>query len=254
MNLNRYQLAAQHLVTAREARVPGDRIPAAWRPANIESALSIQRCVRSLLGLQIGGWKCALPTPGKINAAPIYLSALHSASPCPVVPLANVLRVEPEIAYLLREDLPPCNAPYSESRIREAVGEVRLVVEIIGSRYADSAKCTYFEMLADNLQNQSLFIGPVVENGLDRELEAFPFSVSTPTEVVHARHAKYPNGHPLNPLCWLVNFLATRGKGLQAGQIVTTGSYAGVVEVPLGTLLQFNFGNLGSLSVIFSPE
>jgi len=47
---------------------------------------------------------------------------------------------------------------------------------------------------------------------------------------------------------WLANFLASRGEGLRAGQIVTTGSYAGAIEVPLDVPLVVTFGDLGALA------
>ncbi|HKT66571.1 MAG TPA: 2-keto-4-pentenoate hydratase, partial [Burkholderia sp.] len=59
----------------------------------------------------------------------------------------------------------------------------------------------------------------------------------------------HPDGDPLKPLVWLVNFLASRGDGARAGQIVTTGSYAGAIDVPLGDALTVGFGELGRLSV-----
>jgi 2-keto-4-pentenoate hydratase len=60
---------------------------------------------------------------------------------------------------------------------------------------------------------------------------------------------RHPDGDPLKPLVWLVNFLASRGDAVRAGQIVTTGSYAGAIDVPLGDALTVRFGELGSLSV-----
>ncbi len=58
-----------------------------------------------------------------------------------------------------------------------------------------------------------------------------------------------PDGHPLEPLRWLVNFLAARGESVRAGQIVTTGSYAGAIDAPLGQALTVRFGELGGLAV-----
>ena len=46
-----------------------------------------------------------------------------------------------------------------------------------------------------------------------------------------------PTGHPLRPLVWLANYLASHGTGLTAKQVVTTGSYCGMVDVPLDTPL-----------------
>ena len=38
------------------------------------------------------------------------------------------------------------------------------------------------------------------------------------------------------------------------GMIVTTGSYCGIVEVPVGEMLTFTYGNLGGLSAAFTTK
>jgi 2-keto-4-pentenoate hydratase len=50
-------------------------------------------------------------------------------------------------------------------------------------------------------------------------------------------------------LYWIANFLAERGDGLRAGQVVTTGSYAGAIEVPLERALAVTFGDLGTIGI-----
>ncbi len=246
------EAAAQHLVAARRARRPGDRLPESWRPADSEAALAIQRHVTEILGEPIGGWKAALPLPGKTRMAPIYASNIYSASPCPVVTHGNVARVEMEVAFVLGHDLGPRAAAYTETEVRAAISETRLALELLGGRYADAAAVTAEEKLADGMENQGLFVGPVVSGGLDRALDAFPVKIEAPDAVLFAARGVNPSGHPLAPLYWLANFLASRGDGLTAGQIVTTGSYCGVVEAPLATPLRMTFDDLGVLSVEFS--
>jgi 2-keto-4-pentenoate hydratase len=51
-------------------------------------------------------------------------------------------------------------------------------------------------------------------------------------------------------LHWLANFLPGRGQGLKSGEVITTGSYAGVVEAPVGEPLRIVFGNMGNIGVI----
>ena len=63
--------------------------------------------------------------------------------------------------------------------------------------------------------------------------------------ILSTHDGRHGDGHPLRPLVWLANFLAARGEGLRAGQVVTTGSYAGAIEVPLDELLTVTFGDLG---------
>jgi 2-keto-4-pentenoate hydratase len=55
----------------------------------------------------------------------------------------------------------------------------------------------------------------------------------------------------LAPIVWLANFLRVRGLGLHAGQAVITGSYAGVLELPVGRDLRIGFGNIGTLPITF---
>ncbi len=125
------------------------------------------------------------------------------------------------------------------------------MLEFLGSRYADPAAVTFPELLADHVSNQGLFIGPAVGNGLERQLEHFAIAVETPSAMLHEREGRHPDGHPLRPLVWLANFLAARPEvgGLKAGAIVTTGSYAGALEVPLATPLRVQFGDLGAIDV-----
>ena len=76
-----------------------------------------------------------------------------------------------------------------------------------------------------------------------------PVNVSGAHGVLSTHAGRHGDGHPLRPLYWLANFLAARGEGLTAGQIVTTGSYAGAIEVPLGEPLTVAFGDLGTIFV-----
>ena len=99
------------------------------------------------------------------------------------------------------------------------------------------------------MNNQGLFVGPVLNDPWRRKLEAFPITVTTPEGVVATRDGKHPDGHPLRPLVWLASYLAARGDPLRAGMIVTTGSYCGIVEMPLDQPLTFAYGDLGTLAV-----
>jgi 2-keto-4-pentenoate hydratase len=253
MTLAATDTAARHLVAARLARRPGARLPEAFRPADVEAALGIQRRVTELLALDVGGWKCSVPTPPRpVPMAPIYAPTIVASSPCPILPIAGQARIEPEIAFVMARDLPGRDAPYGEAEVRAAIREPHLVLELIGPRYADPAATTFPEQLADAIANQGLFVGPAVPDALDRPLDAIPIVIEAAGRSLHAVQGKHPDGHPLKPLVWLANYLAQHDRGLAAGQIVTTGSYCGVVDVPLATPLTVRYGELGTLSVRFN--
>ncbi|MDQ2961769.1 MAG: 2-keto-4-pentenoate hydratase [Pseudomonadota bacterium] len=246
--------AARHLLAARRARQPGPRLPDACRPNDLEDALSIQRRVQELLGVATGGWKSSLPTAGRaIACAAIFAPTIVRASPCPVIARDGIVRIEPEVAFVLGRDLPPRAAPYSEPEVRAAIAETRLVLELLDSRYANPAGLTFPELLADQVSNQGLFVGPILRDAFSRPLEQFPIAIEGPAGALHRCEGRHPDGHPLRPLVWLANFLAARAEtgALKAGQIVTTGSYAGALEVPVATPLAVRFGDLGRIVVEF---
>jgi len=238
-------------MAARRARRPGDRVPESCRPADCEDALSIQGRVSEILGDSIGGWKAALPSPGKISLAPIYASTIYTTSPCPVLTCGATMSIEPEVAFILGRDLGPRAEAYTETEIRSAISETRLVLELLRGRYADQGSVSFPEKLADGMTNEGLFVGPIVPRGLDQALESLPITIEERDGPPFIRDGLHPSGHPLAPLTWLANFLAPRGEGLASGQIVTTGSYCGVLEVPVGAPLRITFDGLGTLSVQF---
>lgn len=246
--IQRVECAARHLIAARLAGVAGPLLPDACRPDDIDTALAIQRRVVELSGEPVGGWKCALPPPGRVVVAPIFASTIHaSADPFRVVADSPTVRIEPEIAFVLDRDLPPRGQPYSEDEVRGAIREVRLALEVLGCRYADPSRATVPELLADGQFNQGLCVGPVVPDARHATLDAIALEFQGGVDRRIDGH--HPDGHPFKPLPWLVNFLAARGESVRAGQVVTTGSYAGAIDVPLGQPLTVRFGELGSLTV-----
>lgn len=250
MNRTELDAAARLLFAARQSRTPGPRLPVELRPTTLDDALAIQAQVGDLVGAPIAGYKCSAPTDARpVSYAPIYASAIRDASPYPVPGARTQARIEPEIAFVMEHDLPPRATAYREAEVRAAIKEARLVLEIIGSRYADPTPVTFPELLADHVANLGLFVGPVLPDPWSKPLEAFPIVVHAGTTALLTRDGRHPDGHPLRPLTWLANHLASRGETLKAGLVVTTGSYCGMLDVPVDTPLRFAYGDFGTLAV-----
>ena len=244
-----HESAAQFLLAARKRGTPGPRIPAEFRPTNTDDGLATQRRMTALVGQPVGGYKCSLPSASRpVLLAPIFAATIAHASPCPVLAMGASVRIEPEIAFVMARDLLPRGSPYTESEIRNAIKEARLVLEILGSRYSDPDSATFPEMLADGLANQGLLVGPVLRDPWDRELESLRIVIDSSSGVLASHEGKHADGHPVRPLYWLANYLAVGGTPLRTGMIVTTGSYCGAVDVPIDTPLIFAYGDLGTLS------
>jgi 2-keto-4-pentenoate hydratase len=244
--------AAAELTARRNSGKPGPRLPDSCRPLELEDAWQLQSAVTRALGQAVGGWKASPPSTGKLVVAPIYQPAISRAALCTVPFPADVdtgsVKVEPELAFVLARDLPAREQPYTEADIDAAVGAVHAALEICASRYADPTGYSFPEMLADGLVNNGLWLGPELAAP---EAAAFELSWQAGDEPLQTAQAKHPNGHPRAPLYWLANFLRERGLGLKAGQAVITGSYAGVLTVPAGKTLKFEYAGLARFEVEF---
>jgi 2-keto-4-pentenoate hydratase len=240
--------AAQHLFAARKSGTPGERLPESCRPSDADSALAIQERVLELLGDAPGGWKCAVPNPkAPVILSPIPKSGIVRSSPCRVPTSAG--QIEPEVAFVLSRDLPARGTPYSEDELRAAIGEAHFVLELLRTSYANKAEASSLEILADSYNNLGLLMGPAIPRALERPLETLHVTITGPDGAIHDRDGRHPSGHPMKAFAWLVQFLNARGQGLKTGEVITTGSYAGLVDVPVGVPLRVQLGDLGVIEV-----
>ncbi|HWW07522.1 2-keto-4-pentenoate hydratase [Collimonas sp.] len=249
--------AATILATRRKAGIQGARLPLHLRPLDAEAALAIQALVSEQLGDKISAWKCGLPADGQPVLAPIYANTVCRSKPCVAWAHEGQVRVEPELAFVLARDLPPRALPYSVAEIDAAIGSTHLALELIDSRYSDPEQAGFIENLADGLLNQGLYLGPQVD--AERALNIatateLAIRVSTETKETTQLQGRHPAGNPRAPLYWLSEFLRSRGQGLQAGQAIITGSYAGSFELPVAQDIAIQYGDLGELSVRFSAR
>ena len=244
--------AATILAARRRSGEQGARLPESCRPLDLDSALAIQAAVTEQLGERIGGWKCGTPSEGRVVVAPIHSGAIHAASPCAARVRAGQVRVEPELAFILGHDLPARDKPYTHGEVDAAIARTHLALELIDSRYSDPASVPFIENLADCLLNHGLLIGPQVDADAARACGAMPIDVISETGKEISLEGRHPNAEPRVPLYWLAEFLRSRGLGLQAGQAVITGSYAGSFDVPAGQNIAIRYGTLGELTVRFA--
>lgn len=245
--------AAAILVPRRLAGLPGERLPTSCRPLDLEDALAIQAEVSAQIGDSIGGWKCGMPAEGRVVVAPIYANTIYAEGEIDLFARNGKARVEPELAFVFGQDLPARETPYAEAEIDAAISAVHLALELIQSRYTDPASLTFPEALADGLVNQGLVLGPKVKFEAARGCCELPLQIDIGSVTID-KAGKHPATWPLAPLYWLVEFLRQRGQGIRAGQVVITGSYAGVLDLPLQQALSIHFGKLGQIEVSFSAR
>ncbi len=255
--------AAAILARRRQQGEVAALLPQELRPQNFAEAFALQQQVATLMPSAIVGWKCALPGADKQVVAPVYADDLtiSPAAICPIWPSvlpasAGLARVEPELAFVFSRDLPALGAdakPYQQAEIDAAIGEIRLALELIQSRFLADSAAGYFDQLADGLFNQGLYLGPVLA-AEPLQTSQFCLQIRCADGRCIKQEAKHPNDNAKSALYWLVNFLSTQGIGIKAGQAVITGSYAGVIELPLNQPIQFQYGDWGQFQLQFQAK
>ena len=298
-----FYAAAQILASRRQQGLVAELLPEQLRPTSFAEAFALQQQVAALMPSATAGWKSLLPTVDQQGeqwvVAPIYAADLtracaETASAVAVSPAIaaqtvpqcalwpsvlsaskGLARVEPELAFVLGQDLAPRhdNQPYTTQEIDSAISHCHLALELIQSRYLPDSGAGYLDQLADGLFNQGLYLGPTPAAGAlvtDRdaaqdtaatgttakdltaaEHSSFFLQIRLADGTVIEKNAVHPNQNPKAGLYWLVNFLTTQGIGLKAGQAVITGSYAGVIDLPFGEDISFQYGKLGQFQLKF---
>ena len=106
--------AARLFIQARTSGTPGPRLPESCRPTDAGAAIAIQYRTLELLDEKIGGWKCGIPTPNGVMLAPITASTVTRTAPAPFP--GKKATIEPEIAFVMGQDLPPRATAYTDRR------------------------------------------------------------------------------------------------------------------------------------------
>jgi 2-keto-4-pentenoate hydratase len=218
-------------------------------PVDEAEALGIQHEVLRRRGGIIGGWKCATP-PGKpVSQAMLDARGIVQGPARWEVPPGGRIGIETEVAFRLARDLPPRSTPYSRAEVTDAVAACFPAIELVESRYADMMAVTPLEAMADNIAHAGLVLGAEVPDWRARDLDDLLVrQVAGGTLQVERRGAN-PAGDPLRSLTRLANHLHGFGLHLQAGQVVTTGSWSGLIFVAGGQRVSGGFEGLGEVVV-----
>jgi 2-keto-4-pentenoate hydratase len=218
-------------------------------PADEREALAIQQEVLVRRGGRIGGWKCATP-PGKaVSQALLDARGIMPAPAHVAVPKGARIGIETEIAFRMGRDLPAKATPWTREEVAEAVAACFPAIELVESRYADMTAVSPFEAMADNIAHAGLVLGADVPDWRERNLNDLAVHQMAGAAVQVARRGANPAGDPLLSLTRLANHLHGFGLQLEAGQVVTTGSWTGLLFVEGGQRITGGFDGIGEVVV-----
>jgi len=165
--------------------------------------------------------------------------------------------IEAEVGFVMKMALPPIEQKFdeeghaippperSEEEIWAAVDYCVACIETVGTRLNFEPVATGLEKLSDAscaagvVKGEKVVIEPTVLKGVTGK-----FKVNG-EEVATGRAEACPEGSPLASLRYVANHLNTRGKGLQAGELVIAGALCKYKGIKAGDEIECDMGALG---------
>jgi 2-keto-4-pentenoate hydratase len=227
-------------------------------PPDRRTAYRIARMVEEELGWEVAGWKIAAfkeEMQRQLRAdSPIYgrvFAPMVKPSPVSVVHVRLCSPI-PEVEYQARlgADLPPRTSPYTVEEVTEAVASLHPGLELAECRFIlDHAFPPLPAILADGAGASTIVYGPAIENWRRRDVAGQQALLLCNGQQRRNGTAAAALDHPMAPLTWLANELASTGIGLKAGQMVSTGTLTGMLRPKAGETYVADFGPFGTASV-----
>jgi 2-keto-4-pentenoate hydratase len=173
-------------------------------------------------------------SPARVKLAPLHMPA-----------------VEGEFAFRVARDLPPRASAYTPAEVEAAVESVAGAIEVVGTRFAGGLKGKgRLLTTADCGVNIALATGRWTSWN-SRDLRTHPVTMTINGTKRGAGTGSRALGNPLNVLLWLANHQSKAGRGLKAGEIVSTGTCTGLDPVQPGDVVRADFGALGLVEITF---
>jgi 2-keto-4-pentenoate hydratase len=252
---------ARHIFEGHERRRRFERLRGELAPASLAEAYELQDEVHRLF--QDAGWgelaghKIALTSKAiqelcgvdQPAGGAIFARTVH-ASPA-TVRLADFMRLglEFELGVRLGADLPAAGAPYTRKSVAGAVAACMPAFELIEDRGADYGDLDAASILTDKCWCGGVVLGPEVADWQRLDLTSAPVELLWNGEVVDRGVTGAAMGHPFEGLAWLANLLASRGRGMKAGEIVITGSALRTRFPEAGDAVSYRIAGLGEATV-----
>jgi len=260
MNDQQFAAARQALAEARRAARRIDPVAPEWVPQGLDEAFRLQGAVAADLG-STRGWKVSAVTADQQRQLGLECPIAGALLEPWIRPsggsfeLARFIapRLECEFAFELKHALPGREAAWSRAEVEAAIGALRIVIEVVDSRLPPGSP-VWLE-LADDLNNGGFVVGPATPDwrGVRYAQQAIvlrgPRDGAPSAELARGTGAAVLDGDPVGAVVLLANLASMRGRGLRAGDIVTTGSCTGALPVTHAGDYEADFGTLGSVRI-----
>lgn len=155
--------------------------------------------------------------------------------------------IEPELVFVITEDLP------AEPNVDDVLNNSQLApaIEVPDARYEDwFPNFTLGDLLADNTATGLVVVGESVAQ-LDYEtLGNVTMSLKYNGEEIKTGVASEVLGNPVKAVQWLSQKLASHGKALKKGDVISSGTFIPPIKAEQGTYT-VDYQGVGSVTVTF---
>jgi 2-keto-4-pentenoate hydratase len=240
------------------AWMSGERIaelPADIRPHDTAEGVAAQLALGAHAGATYG-WKiAATTTAGQAHigvtgplAGLLFERFRHEPGEVLASDDMHMRVVEAEFAYRMGVDVAPDAGPEA---VLAAVDGLHLAVEIPDSRFVRYETVGAPQLLADCACAGRFVLGPEVPGWAEHDLSTWGTAVWINGEQAATGSGGNVLGDPRNALVWIAEDLRRHGRGLRAGELVTTGTTTPPVPVGPGDEVRADFGELGEVAFRF---
>lgn len=164
-------------------------------------------------------------------------------------------RMEAEIAFIMRADLPTRNV--NRDHVLAATAYVAPSIEILDTRILRKDPKTgkarkIFDTIADNAANAGIVLGHERHKVDDFDLRWVGAIVTNNGEVEETGLGAGVLNDPVESVVWLAKRMSQYGQQIKAGQIILAGSFIRPVECTPGSNIVADFGSFGKASCSFA--
>lgn len=259
------EAAAADLLAAEATRRQIGLLSLRHPDITLEEAYAIQatQTARKLAeGRKIIGWKIGLTSRVMQEALGIETpdsGILYDDMLFPhggTVPAGRFIqpRVEAEIAFVMRS---PLAGGVTRAEVLAATESVAPSLEILDTRILRMDPETrqtrkIFDTVAANAANAGIVLGAERHAPGDVDLRWTGAIVRRDGEVVVTGLGAAVLDDPVMGIVWLARRLGRFGQGIEAGQVILSGSFIAPIECPSGTAIEADFGAFGAVAISFA--
>ncbi|WP_426012000.1 2-keto-4-pentenoate hydratase [Caulobacter sp. DWR2-3-1b2] len=254
---------AQQFVEARLKGVSVPGYPGGVLPRTMADGYAVQDIAIDSWPDELVGWKVGLVPPqhrerlgAERLAGCIFKKNVWDATsaPTPFRAIAGgFTAVEAEFIVRLGKDAPVDKTEWTADEAAEYVGDLLVGVEIAGSPLATINQLGPPIVASDFGNNDGQILSTVIENWREIAWEDMPSETFINGVSVGKGGAFSIPGSPLAALAFLLGHVASRGRPLKKGMLVTTGASTGIHDVAAGDQARVDFVPFGTVACVAIP-